>query len=387
MITPRVSVIMSVYNGEPYLSEAVDSILNQTHTDFEFIIINDGSEDNTGEILSDYARKDYRVNLLNNETNIGYTRSLNKGIKVARGMYIARQDADDISHPNRLERQVRYLDLNPEVGLLGSVPQYIDSSGILKLSCNQVVFTDHENIHRQLLTGNCFHHGSVMIRKECIDQVGVYNVDLEPSEDYDLWLRLSEVTRMANLEEGLYYYREHSNSVSSKRLFQQKVNKARALERAIYRRYSPQPPEDILLLVSLDYFRAAVVGSGGNFKIEARDCLEKALNLNPSILENPPRLEKIVIKYIPSTNLEASLNFVENVFDVLLPINLKLLRIKSRIQARLYINAVFASLPEKTSAQVYDHLWKGVRKDPNWLLNRGVISLLVKSMFHKGSKS
>jgi glycosyltransferase involved in cell wall biosynthesis len=372
-----------VYNGEPYLADAVESILTQTYTDFEFIVINDGSEDNTAEILLDYARKDNRINLLNNAANIGYTRSLNKGINVARGKYLARHDADDISHPQRFERQVRYLDLHPEVGLLGSVPLYIDATGSPVISSNKIVYTDHESISRQLIIGNCFHHGSVMIRKDCLNQVGMYEVDLEPSEDYDLWLRLSEVTRMANMEEGLYYYREHTNSVSSKRLFQQRVNKARALERAIQRRFGSKLPVGELLVLGEDYLRAAIVGFGGHNVIEANECLQKANSYYPSILSNCALVEELVRKYIHTTNLESTVDFVENVFSGLLPSNSKLARNKSHILSTIYMQDVFASLSENSSCQRFDHLWKGIWYDPTWLLNWGVISLLVKSVFWK----
>jgi len=118
MDRPKISVIMSVYNGEKYLREAIESILNQTFRDFEFIIINDGSTDKTSEILSSY--NDPRIVIINNKRNIGLTKSLNKGLKMVKGEYIARQDADDVSLPERLERMVNFLDMNRDVGLLGS---------------------------------------------------------------------------------------------------------------------------------------------------------------------------------------------------------------------------------------------------------------------------
>ena len=126
---PQVSVIMPVYNGGRYLREAVDSILNQTFREFEFIIIDDGSTDDTWSVLTDYAAHDSQVRLIQNEANIGLTRSLNKGLAVSRAALIARQDADDISMPERLARQIAFLEMHPEVGLLGTQGDFIDADG------------------------------------------------------------------------------------------------------------------------------------------------------------------------------------------------------------------------------------------------------------------
>ncbi|HKQ33129.1 MAG TPA: glycosyltransferase family A protein, partial [Thermodesulfobacteriota bacterium] len=117
-MTPKVTVLMTVYNGEKFLNEAIDGILNQTFRDFEFLIINDGSTDGSREIIKSY--KDPRINLVDNESNIGLTASLNRGLSLAGGEYIARQDADDISLPERLEKQISILERNPDIALLGS---------------------------------------------------------------------------------------------------------------------------------------------------------------------------------------------------------------------------------------------------------------------------
>jgi glycosyltransferase involved in cell wall biosynthesis len=124
---PKVSVVMSVYNGEKYLCEAIDSILNQTFENFEFLIVNDGSTDRTLEILQSY--RDPRIKVINNERNIGLTASLNKGLKIAKGEYVARMDADDVSFPHRLEQQKAFLDRNPRVAMVGSWAEVIDESG------------------------------------------------------------------------------------------------------------------------------------------------------------------------------------------------------------------------------------------------------------------
>ncbi len=124
----KISVVMSVYNGQSYLREAVESILNQTFTDFELILIDDGSTDATGEILDEYATRDARIILSRNQNNIGLTRSLNQGISMSRGKYIARMDADDVSRADRLSRQFEFLEKRPEVGVLGSGYQLMDGA-------------------------------------------------------------------------------------------------------------------------------------------------------------------------------------------------------------------------------------------------------------------
>ncbi|MCP8319033.1 MAG: glycosyltransferase, partial [Candidatus Methylarchaceae archaeon HK01B] len=127
MKSPKITILMSVYNGEKYLREAIDSILNQTFKDFEFLIINDGSTDRTVEILRSYH--DSRIKIITNEKNMGLTKSLNKGLKIARSEYVARMDADDISYPRRLEVQYEYMKKNPDVGIVGSWNDVIDDKG------------------------------------------------------------------------------------------------------------------------------------------------------------------------------------------------------------------------------------------------------------------
>lgn len=209
MNQPKVSVIMSVYNGEKYLREAVDSILAQTFTDFEFIIINDGSTDKTKEILSSYD--DERIVVIDQQ-NVGLTKSLNRGIKMAKGEYIARMDADDISLPERLEKQVRFLDHNRDIVLVGTSPICINENGKAIETGN--VSTASDEIKKNLLNGNQFTHGSVMFRKSCIEAVGFYREEFDVAQDYDLWLRISEVFGVGNIEEPLYKWRINPKSIA-----------------------------------------------------------------------------------------------------------------------------------------------------------------------------
>jgi glycosyltransferase involved in cell wall biosynthesis len=208
---PKVTVLMSVYNGKKYLREAIDSILGQTFTDFEFLIIDDGSTDSSADIIRSYS--DPRVRFIRNEKNMGLTRSLNKGIRLATGEYIARQDADDISLPERLEKQVRFLDQNKDVGLVGTYFFMINEAG--KTICVWNRLPEGIDLKKILLKGNPFGHGSVMFRAECIEKVGPYREEFKSVQDYDLWLRISEVYDVANIPEPLYKWRFHSKSISA----------------------------------------------------------------------------------------------------------------------------------------------------------------------------
>lgn len=202
---------MSVYNGEKYLREAVDSILNQTYTDFEFIIINDGSTDGTKEILESCF--DHRIRLFNQE-NIGLTKSLNKGLKIAKGELIAHQDADDISLPGRLEKQVKYVDCHPEIGILGTWAEVIDDKNKILKTCREP--TQPIDISWKLIFQNCLIHSCTMYRKKIICEIGKYEEKIMRAQDYDLWSKLNiKNVKFAQIPEVLVQYRMHPNNISS----------------------------------------------------------------------------------------------------------------------------------------------------------------------------
>lgn len=210
MSQPIVTVLMSVYNGEKFLQESIDSILNQTFKDFEFLIIDDCSTDASPQILAEYAKKDRRVRILRNEVNRRLPKSLNIGLKAAKGKYIARQDADDISEPERLAAQVKFLDKNPSVLLVGTFNSVIDSNGnILRRSSKPV---HHEELLQELLMWNPFTHGSVMFR--AVDEIQ-YDERQTVTEDYALWCHLALRGDLANLDSHLYRLRVHEESVSA----------------------------------------------------------------------------------------------------------------------------------------------------------------------------
>lgn len=197
-----VSVVMPVFNGGRYLKSAIQSICNQTYAHFEFIIVNDGSTDNSAETIASFS--DSRIRLHTHQVNKGIVAALNLGLSVAQGKYIVRMDADDIAHKHRIEKQVHYLEAHPEIGLLGTQYKCIGGRG-MKLPLS------HPAICWQMLTSNAFIHSSVCIRKSVLAQLGVaYRLQYEYCEDLDLWIRIAQITKLANLPDTLMRFRKHN---------------------------------------------------------------------------------------------------------------------------------------------------------------------------------
>lgn len=221
-MTPKISVLMPVYNGEIYLRESINSVLNQTFTDFEFIIIDDGSTDSTWEILTTYTKQDPRIKLFKNEQNIGLTNSLNKGLNLAKGEYIARQDADDVSLPKRFEKQTELLDNSPETILVSCDIDTIDSEGRLigkiQRSCDPKLVPWY-----LLFYNHVAGHSQVMFRRKPVLDLDGYSHVNRYSEDYELWSRLAQIGDIVILPEALLQQRMHSKSLCAERGTAQQV--------------------------------------------------------------------------------------------------------------------------------------------------------------------
>ena len=231
---PTVSVIMAVYNAEAFLDAAVQSILEQSFADFEFIIIDDGSTDRSNAMLQDYARKDNRVRLIS-RPNKGLTVSLNEGWKLARGEFLARMDADDVAAPDRLRIQVEYLRAHPDVSVLGGAYELIDDAG--RMLTTIVPPTDDATLQEHALSGRTpICHPLAMMRRDAVQKVGGYDEEFTVAQDLDLWLKLGEVGKLACVPQVLLRYRQHEESVSEKKQAQQVRNMKLACERAYARR-------------------------------------------------------------------------------------------------------------------------------------------------------
>jgi len=209
--SPKISVVMPVYNAGPYLRDAMSSILDQTFRDFEFIIINDGSTDGGAFILNEYERKDIRIKVLHQD-NQGMIAALNRGCRLARGQYIARMDADDISDTRRFERQLEYIEQHAEIGILGTGTCNIDKNGRMRTQGRWP--TNPKMLKWTHFFGVCVAHPTVLMRREILERVNFYRPDATHGEDVDLWLRASKITEFGNVPEILFKYRIWNDSTS-----------------------------------------------------------------------------------------------------------------------------------------------------------------------------
>ena len=285
MPAPLVSVIMPVRDGERFLSDAIESLQKQTLRDFELIVVDDGSRDATPAILAEMANADPRIAVVRQDPR-GLVAALNRGIAGVRTPFIARLDADDISLPDRLARQVEAAHGDPGLGLLGSYAEEIDEHGrvlgIRKPSMN------HSSLIESLKRGNPFIHSTILVRTELMRACGGFREALAGAEDYDLWLRIAERARVANLPETLVRYRVHAQTVTER----QKVRMAysvRIARRAAAERKAGRPDPLEGLAAPPDWRTTA---SGSFLAPDARDfCLLEfadqaaAVNLDPATLD------------------------------------------------------------------------------------------------------
>ncbi len=220
---------MSVYNGERFLSESIDSILCQTYKDYEFIIVDDGSADNSFRILDRYAKENQNIKIIRNDSNIGLTKSLNKALLFAKGNYIARMDADDISINNRFEKQIYLFENNANIGLVSCNSIVIDENGH---NVKNVIMPS--NINSLIRKRNYLVHGSVIIRKDVIDQLGGYDEEMRYAQDYEMWLRVSNNYKICCINEYLYKCRVHPDAILNKKYFKQIFYTALAKSKALH---------------------------------------------------------------------------------------------------------------------------------------------------------
>jgi len=300
-----VSIIMSVYNGEKYLSRAVESILSQTYDNLEFIIIEDCSTDGSFNILENYKKRDKRIVIIRNNENIGLTKSLNKGLEICNGTLIARQDADDFSHPERIECQVDFMDRHPDIALVGTGGVSMDEAG--NVLNTERIMCGTKRLKRTLIKQNRFFHGSVVLRRECLNVVGRYHNEFVFAQDYDLFLRISERYEIENLPRHLYFHRIDPDAISSKRTSEQQIAgmvaraAARLRRKGLLREWSTEAYRDIEKSLDNVYLNRLIEGTIKKeegrylllrgFKKDALLCFLKSFILFPN-----PRLLYQIIK-------------------------------------------------------------------------------------------
>lgn len=242
-----ISVVLPVYNGAAFLGEAIESMLAQTESDFEFLVLDDASTDGSADIARAYARLDARIRVIADKCNRGITARLNQALALTTRPLIARMDADDISEPTRLEKQRAFLDANHDVVLVGTRVLLIDPEGAPLMEMGDAL--THDEIDEGLLNGRgqLVYHPSVMFHAEAARAVGGYDESFRVTSDLDFFLRLAEIGRLANLPEALLRYRQHFDSAGYARVAEQERAIDESLRRARLRRAvadveSPAPP-------------------------------------------------------------------------------------------------------------------------------------------------
>lgn len=304
--TPLVSVIMSVYNGEKYLLESIDSILNQTYKNFEFLITDDGSKDNSLKILKEYEKKDSRVRIIINDGNKGLIYSLNNMLNLSNGKYIARMDADDIALKNRLEEQVKFLEKNEDISIIGSFYQaFKDNFSFIRKNIKTI--NDPEEIKASLLFRNYICHPSIMVRNRIIKKYNLkYNFEDKGMEDYGLWLKLSKNEKIVILPQVLLKYRFLSSSISANVLKKEETYKStlkRIFKRELFDIFNALPDEDLEKHIEI-----CLTNNLSNFKYSMEEKIEylNRLETNNFILKNYN--EKFLNKQFNERIIEIYLN-------------------------------------------------------------------------------
>ncbi len=223
--SPILSIILPAYNAATYIAETIESVLHQDYTNFELLIIDDGSTDTTAEVVHPFT-SDKRVTYIKNEQNMGLIQTLNKGISLARGKYIGRIDADDIWHnPHKISMQMEYINTHLDTVLIGTGAIAIDQYG--KTLFTMKYPSEEQIIRKQFLSGNPFIHPSVICLKEAMVNAGGFLIDDTYAEDYGLWLRIAALGHIHNISEPLMKYRIHSNGVSQSNAIKQTMQSLR----------------------------------------------------------------------------------------------------------------------------------------------------------------
>lgn len=286
MTKPKISVLMPVYNAEKYLREAIDSILNQTFKDFEFLIINDASTDNSKKIIFSYS--DRRISYLENNKNLGLPRTLNKGLRLAKADYVARMDADDVSLPDRLEKQLLIVERGDNVGLVASWITLIDENN------NEIGDwrADRENnspeeIFYTLFFGNCLAHSSVFYKKDIVLKIGGYNESFERAQDYELWTRLAKSTKIVKIRKIETKYRVYAENTKPRIVNLQWLNEEKVFLKNVEVLLSEKINSDLLLSVKYNSSAARVK------KNNLFDVLDAFNKINRQLIKSaPPFLDK-----------------------------------------------------------------------------------------------
>jgi glycosyltransferase involved in cell wall biosynthesis len=289
---------MPVYNGEKFIKETIESVLNQSFSDYELIIVDDGSTDASYEIISSYI--DHRIKYYKNEINSGIVFSLNRALEIASSEYIARIDADDICLKNRLKIQLDFLEKNKNVGVCSGSICYIDSIGIEGVTVKVPISIDECRV--RFLFGNPVIHPASMFRRALAIKVGGYTEGMEPAEDYDFWLKLLEISDIQNVDEVLLKYRIHNSNYS---MIKRKEYNEKFTE--IFRKKSKLEFSNIIEDEFLNYHIRLIVGTW-NEKSSLKEVL-KLKHWKKSLLYNNEKI-KVFDQKMLSTSLDYNISLI-----------------------------------------------------------------------------
>jgi hypothetical protein len=296
---------------------------------------------------------------------------------------VACQDQDDISEPTRLERQVAFLEAHPEVGVVGTWPTFIDETGRPLGNGRYPLLADNESLQRQLILGFGFIGPSLFARRPMLVELGGYDPEMSAAEDYDLLLRLAEVSQVANVPEPLYRYRVHPGSVSSVRSRLQWHSTAVARERAARRRFGASVPPEIDRVIARTFLRAAVVGLKRGEMPEARSSLARAIEHDTALMGSGSRMEVELERFLKDENPIDRLRLYRTWFREMLPRNSSMARLYARLRSEAHMEAAFAASAAGDWDLVREHWAPGVRTDPRRLLNRGVWAIGFRQFFSR----
>lgn len=294
--SPLVTVIIPVYNAEKYLRQAIESIVEQTYQHLEIVLINDGSVDSSESIIEQFS--DSRIIYVKNDENCGLIQTLNKGFSFAKGKYIARMDADDISEPMRIQKQVEFLESNPQVGLVGtSFRIFGDKEELVKYPC------ENQDIRLAFMNYNPFCHPSVMIRNEVITTYGLqFKKAYLHAEEYKLWTEISLYTECANLSECLLNYRSHATQVSQVHLNQQ-IENSLLIQQEYLNASGFVVTEDIQQFLKRNYHKVELIST--DFFLQIIRGMEELLIQNErNLFFNQAKLKTLLSKLFLNLMLE-----------------------------------------------------------------------------------
>lgn len=374
-IMPTVSVIIPAYNQGHYLEKAIQSVLNQTFADFEIIVVDDGSTDDTRQVVAGFS--DPRVRYVYQQ-NAGLSAARNTGIRHAAGAFLSYLDSDDLFLPDKLAVEIACFERDPTLGFVAGQAILIDENG---QRLGEIFDKKLPDDSTQLLLGNPLHVGSVLVRHKWQTRVGFFDETLRSYEDWDMWLRLALAgCQMDWVAQPVSLYRFHAKQMT--RNGQQMTTATFAVLDKLY--HDPKLPAAWQAMRTQAYSRAHLRAAAQAYQARAFDTaithMDEAVRLNPELCaHNAERLAQTIAGWANYAKTAEPLTYLEEVYAHL-PDSLTMLRHRRREQiAREAVQLAFAAHRHNDADTIRTSLWRAFSYEPKWLLNRGAVSLFVKS--------